>query len=448
MPVSKLTRRHFLRVSLAAATAPLCLRFPLFGQASPNNLLNVALIGCGLQGINADLHSLLATGQNLVAVCDVDETRARAALAIDPRLANAKIYTDYRQLLDREKSLDAVIIATPDHWHAPLCRAFLKAGKHVYCEKPLTRTLSEARELAALSLSSKSITQMGNQGSSFVTLRRGVEIIQAGVLGVIQDIYVMSPREKYPTGIDRPAGKDPIPAGLNWDFWLGPAPVRPYKTKIYHPYQWRSWYDFGTGQIGNWGCHVLNLPWRALNLGLPHQVEIKGTGLGHETYWSGGTITFSFDSIQGPVQVHWMENQPHPAAFDDIAAVHGGKNLEGLVIVGSKGQIYTDAHNGGALLKLVGEPKFRDVLHHHAVQDIPQTLPRVHGHMQEWVDACKGGPATYSSFETATKLTEVCLMGILPLRLGHSVAYSPTGDPVNEPQADSFIHSEDRKDWL
>lgn len=448
MAVNMFTRRRFIRASLATVAAPLCLRFPLFGQSAPNNLLNVALIGCGNEGVGADLGALLATGQNMIAVCDVDEARARAAVAGDSRLAGAKIYTDYRQLLDREKSLDAVIIATPDHWHAPLCRAFLKAGKHIYCEKPLTRTLGEARQLAALGRASRSVTQMGNQGSSFATLRRGIEVIQAGVLGAIRDIYVVSPAEKYPTGVDRPPGEDPVPAGLNWDFWVGPSPLRPYKTRTYHPYLWRGWYDFGTGQLGNWGCHTLNLPFRALKLGLPSRVEINGSGLGHETYWSGGEITYHFDSSQGPVQIHWMEHRPRPAAFDDIAALHGERNLEGLVIVGTKGQIYTDAHNGGALLKLSDDRKFRDVLHHQALKDIPQSLPRVHGHMQEWVDACKGGPAPFSGFEIASRLTEISLMGVLPLRLGRSVDYSPAGEVSNEPGADLLIHNEDRKSWL
>ena len=448
MAVNMFTRRRFIRASLATVAAPLCLRFPLFGQSAPNNLLNVALIGCGNEGVGADLGALLATGQNMIAVCDVDEARARAAVAGDSRLAGAKIYTDYRQLLDREKSLDAVIIATPDHWHAPLCRAFLKAGKHIYCEKPLTRTLGEARQLAALGRASRSVTQMGNQGSSFATLRRGIEVIQAGVLGAIRDIYVVSPAEKYPTGVDRPPGEDPVPAGLNWDFWVGPSPLRPYKTRTYHPYLWRGWYDFGTGQLGNWGCHTLNLPFRALKLGLPSRVEINGSGLGHETYWSGGEITYHFDSSQGPVQIHWMEHRPRPAAFDDIAALHGERNLEGLVIVGTKGQIYTDAHNGGALLKLSDDRKFRDVLHHQALKDIPQSLPRVHGHMQEWVDACKGGPPPFSGFEIASRLTEISLMGVLPLRLGRSVDYSPAGEVSNEPGADLLIHNEDRKSWL
>jgi hypothetical protein len=425
--------------------APLCLRFPLFGQDAPGNLLNVALIGCGNQGIDADLKSLLTTGQNLVAVCDVDERQAQKALA---GLSGAKVYTDYRQLLDREKTLDAAIIATPDHWHAPICRAFMQAGKHVYCEKPLTRTIGEARELATLSRASKSVTQMGNQGSAFLPLRRSIEAIQAGVLGTIQDIYIISPREKYATGIDRPPGEDPIPAGLNWDFWVGPSPLRPFKTKIYHPYLWRGWYDFGTGQLGNWGCHIMNLPFRALKLGLPTRVEIDGTGLGHESYWTGGEVTYHFDSSQGPVRIYWQENRPRPAAFDDIAALHGEKNLDGLVIVGSKGQIYTDSHNGGALLKLTGEARFRDVLHHEAVKGLPITLPRAHGHMQEWVDACKGGPATFSGFEIASRLTEISLMGVVPLRLGRSVDYSPEGDVLHEPLGAALINGEERKKWL
>jgi predicted dehydrogenase len=472
--MKKLTRRKFLKTSAsvvgASLAGPLILRFPLFGEDAPSNRLNVALIGCGDQGTNADLWSLQAANVNVIAVCDVDKKLAKNAVKVWGQATSGaggvpKIYSDYRELLDREKSLEAVVIATPDHWHAPLSRHFMMAGKHVYCEKPLTRTLGEARDLAEFATRAKVVTQMGNQGSSFATLRRGVEIIQAGALGTITEVHAIAPAERYQVGLARPPGADPIPDGFNWDCWLGPAPVRPYKEKIYHPYQWHGWYDFGSGQLGNWGCHLLNLPVRALQLGYPEKIEIDGTGFGPETYWTGGKVTFHFTSKQGPVKIFWYENQPLPEAFRDIATLYWKyENLslmealrsayhkrkeEGLLIVGEKGSIYTDTHNGGALIKLKDEPRFRDILHHAATKDIAQTLPRVHDHVAEWVGACQGGAPTYSNFEVAGHLTEIILAGVLAIRLGHGMDYDGPGLKVpGVPAADAFIRQDYRPTWL
>ena len=240
-------RRTFLTAA-TASTAPLILPRSVFGA---DQKLNIAFVGMGgkIQGHVSRANQL---GHNVVAFCDVDAGQNDRSLARHKSIAQSvKTYTDYRLLIEKEKTLDAVVIATPDHWHAPICTAAMKAGLHVFCEKPLTHTIAEARELAELSRTSKVITQTGNQGSASANLRRSIELIQAGLLGDVSNVHVWHPAHGWPSGVSRPTGKDNLPAGLNWDFWCGPSPLRPYKRGIYHPGKWRGWYDFGNGSIGD-----------------------------------------------------------------------------------------------------------------------------------------------------------------------------------------------------
>jgi hypothetical protein len=442
--IHSISRRRFLKDSLLMAAAPMVCTFPVFGKGAPSNRMNLALIGCGSMGVNSDLKTALGCGANIVAVCDVDESMsANAIRAGGEQMKGSVAYADYRRLLDKEKTLDGVIIATPDHWHAAICRHFIQADKHVYCEKPLTRTIGEARELRARVALSKSVTQMGNQGSAYASLRRCIELIQAGALGTLSSAHVVSPGERYPTGVNRPAGEDPIPGGLNWDFWVGPSPMRPYKSDVYHPYKWRGWHDFGTGQIGNWATHSLNLPIRALNLGFPSRVEVSGRGFGFESYWTGGTITYRFPTtLQGsPFDAYWYENLPTPEVFQGLPPNDEG--AEGVVLIGARGRIYTNPHNGHALIRLEGESTWRDVLHHEATQSVP-----VAGHMQEWVDGCKGGPKPFSSFDFASRMTETCLLGLVATRLGHGFDYDVKSQSIIGVSADALINPEPRMKWL
>ena len=274
---NRLSRRRFLKLSGATAGA-LTLGVPALLQAKGAlTKLNVAHIGLGGMG-RTRLTEMLGCNANVIALCDVDENQFGEA---EKSLAKAAFkpahYVDYRELLARP-DLDAVVIATPDHWHAPLATAALQAGKHVFCEKPLTHTIFEARALRELARQNPGlITQMGNQGSASWDLRRGIEIIQAGALGQIREVHCWvydtfgtSPREPVPL-----VG-DPIPTGLHWDAWLGPGPVRVYKKNLYHPWHWHIWFDFANGVLGNFGCHNFNLPCRALKLDYPVRVEAHG----------------------------------------------------------------------------------------------------------------------------------------------------------------------------
>lgn len=249
--------------------------------------------------------------QQIVAICDVDKRQRDSALQVKG-LSEARAYHDYRELLDKESGVDAVIIATPDHWHVPICEAALKAGKHVYCEKPLAHSVAECRDLQALAESHpKLATQTGNQGCSTEGFRRSFEVIQSGVLGEITEVHVWHPAHSWPNGVDRPTTSDAVPEGLDWDFWLGSAPKRPYCNGIYHPGKWRGWYDFGGGSLADFCCHGFQLAYRALELDAPVRIEATGDDLGHESFPTRCTVTFEFapKGKRGAVKLYFYSGE-------------------------------------------------------------------------------------------------------------------------------------------
>ena len=460
---SNITRKSFLRTVLVTGIAPFVAPSWLRGGeiTPPSAQINVACIGLG--GIMSQdiLAAAGIAGVNIVALCDVDQ-RAFAEMrqrikknggdAVYNNIAKAKDYTDYRRLLEMEKALDAVIIATPDHWHAPICTAAIHAGKHVYCEKPLTHTIGEARRLRHLAQQSKVVTQMGNQGSASSEMRRDLEVIQAGVLGQVREVHIWHP--PYPAsscGIDRPEGEHAVPDGLDWDFWVGPSPKRPFLRDLYHPRNWRHWYDFGNGSLGDFCGHAFNLPVRALQLGYPTAIEVSGTGLGKESYVKSCHLAYHFPARGNlaPAEVHFYHaGLPPAAALEGIAETFGEVSSTGCVLIGDKGTISAGLWNANGYLKMKGEKKFKGIMNHEAAKPIPQTLPRVRGHMPEWIDACRGKGTTFSDFETGGRLTEIGLSGILALRAGHRIEWD--GDAMKVagmPEFDRLIQPEYRAQW-
>ena len=289
---------------MTAAAAPLVLpsRVCAADPQAPSNRFNIALIGCGGRG-NDILREAIGNGANVIALCDADAARiantrkSPGRAEIRPEVRNrSRGYEDYRELIDKEKSLDGVLIAVGPWWHAPLSTAFIKAGKHVYCEKPLTRLVSEARALGQLAKESKVTTQMGTQGAASESFRRAVEIIQAGLLGQIREVHVWHANNPGPKSHARPAGEDPVPAGFNWDLWVGPAPLRPYKKDVYQPGCRRTswWFDFGAWILGDFGVHTWQLPIRALKLNYPVRVEHNVPEPVLETFVSTTKIRYEF----------------------------------------------------------------------------------------------------------------------------------------------------------
>lgn len=301
----RVSRRRFSQTAMAGLGLPMILPKGLLAGQSPNEKLSFACIGMGGQMRGYLVPELNKLDQTVVAICDVDQRQLDSALQVN-ELKQARPYRDYRDLLDKESGVDAVIIATPDHWHVPICEAALKAGKHVYCEKPLAHSVAECRALEKLALSHpKLATQTGNQGCSTEGFRRSFEVIQSGLLGNITEVHVWHPAHGWPNGVDRPTTSDLIPEGLDWNFWLGTAPARPYNNEIYHPGKWRGWYDFGGGSLADFCCHGFQLAYRALELDAPTRIDATGNDLGHESFPTRCTVTFEFAAKgkRGPVKL-------------------------------------------------------------------------------------------------------------------------------------------------
>jgi len=449
MTDKKQTRRSFLagasKITLAAAATPMFVPSSVLGKDPPSSRLNIACIGMG--GRMGRLHrNLTACKQNIIAFCDVETGRAARH--------KGKTYKDYRKLLESEKSLDAVVVGTPDHWHAKICTAAIKAGKHVFCEKPLTHTVAEARALGQLARKAKVVTQTGNQGSASTNFRRSIELIQAGIPGKIREIHIWHPKHGWPSGVDRPAGEDKLPGGFDWDFWIGPAPMRPYKNGIYHPAKWRGWYDFGGGSIADFCCHSFSMPVKALGLEYPERIEVSGKGLGKESFAESCTVKFHFPAkgTRGPVTINFYTggDMPPQEAMAGVKETFNRIDRTGALLIGDKGTIMAGLWNSQCLLKMKEDKKFRGGFIHDAAKGVPQTLPRAHGHMEEWLDACKGkdNVKTFSPFEFGSHVTEIGSAGVVALRMQRNIEWDGKAMKVKgAPKAEALINPKPRKGW-
>lgn len=444
-----INRRSFLA---AATAAPFILPRSVSGA---NRKLNIAFIGMGGQ-IQGHVNRTIQQKHNVVAFCDVDPNQVARSKARHKNAApNIKEYGDYRLLLEKEKTLDAVVIATPDHWHAPICTAAIKRGLHVFCEKPLTHTVAEARALRELSRESKVVTQTGNQGSASSNLRRSIELIQGGLFGQICNVHVWHPSHGWPSGVPRPEGEDPVPQGMNWDFWCGPSPTRPYKNGVYHPGKWRGWYDFGNGSIGDFCCHSFNMPVRALKLDYPTRVEISGVeGAGHESYARTVTHTLRFPAKDARAAVNLIYytgggEMPPKEIMDKVVGTFGKIPRVGAIVEGENGLLSAGLWNSKCYVKLTGDKKFIGHANHPEAKKIPQTLPRVRGHFQEWTDAILNGGKTFAPFEIGGHLTEIGLSGNVALKLQQNIDWDgETMKAKGLPKADALVQKQNRTKWL
>jgi predicted dehydrogenase len=434
----------------ASATAPLILPRNIFGA---DKKLNVAFIGMGGK-IQGHVSRTVQLGHNVVAFCDVDYGQVANSMKRHKEVAE-RTYKDYRELIDREKTLDAVVIATPDHWHAPICKAAMEAGLHVYCEKPLTHTIAEAREIRELSRKAKVITQTGNQGSASSNLRRSIELIQAGFLGDVSNVHVWHPAHGWPNGIPRPEGHDNLPNGLDWDFWCGTSPLRPYKSGIYHPAKWRGWYDFGNGSIGDFCCHSFNMPVRALKLGLPTRVEISNVhDSGFETYPRAVTHKFHFPAEGKRKAVNLIyytgnEDMPPEHILKPVRETFGDIPRVGAIVEGSEGLLSSGLWNSECYVKLHSDKKFMGHANHGDTKSIPETLPRARDHFQEWTDAILGIGQVFSPFDFGGQITEIGLSGTVALRVGQNLDWDGEAmEAKGLPGANQFIRKQNRCNWL
>ena len=423
-----LNRRRFLQ-SGAAATAGFfagCQSQPVARRISPNGKLNLGIVGVAGRG-GENLAGV--SGENIVALCDVDASRLAAAKAKFP---SADTCSDYRRLLDRT-DLDAVVVSTPDHTHAVIATAVLASGRHLYCEKPVTHTISEGRALAAKVRKSGRVTQTGNQIHSEQNYRRVVELIRSGAIGEVSEVHhwAGSVWETKPL----PAA-EPIPAGLDYEQWLGP--VQPVGfSKEYVPFNWRRWWHFGGGTLSDFCCHHMDLGVWALDLDLPTRISAEGPAPDSHCAPTGMVVHYDFPAkgARPAVRMHWYSGSARPkvAGAPDLSKWGGG-----TLFVGSKGLLLADYGRR----MLLPEEKFQG--HPAPAQTIANSI----GHHAEWIRACKGEGTTGSPLTYGCHLTEIGQLGNLAYRTGKVIEWDAAGMKARGcPEADSLIHHHYRKGW-
>jgi predicted dehydrogenase len=408
-----------------------------FGAAvaeGPADTLNLAVIGIGGRGA-ANLDGV--KDQNIVALCDVDERRVGKAYEQFPK---AQRFADFRKMFDAlEKQIDGVVISTPDHTHFHPAWWAMERGKHVYLEKPLAHEVDETRRLTEAARKKGLATQLGSQRHALPGLRAGVEIVKAGLIGEVREAYswVSSAR-----GMPDPQPEVlPVPAGLDWDLWLGPAPTRPY-TKGFAPYDWRFWWEFGTGEAGNWGCHILDIPFWALELGHPTHVAASGPAPDADRTPKSFASTLQFPgrssttgSVLPPVTLHWSQGRPAVLADRGID-VQGVKEANTL-FVGSEGMLLC----GFGGWKLFPEEKFA------TVKEAPQSLPPTPGFYREWIDACRGGAPASCNFDYTGPLSEVVLLANIAYRVQGGFDWDAAAMKSSRDDVNGMLRREYRKGW-
>ena len=449
-------RRTFL-ASAAAVTAGFTIvpRHVLGGQETPapSDKLNIAAVGIGGMG-KTNLGR--CETENIIALCDVDFTLADPVFKKYP---NAKKYKDFRVMLDEQKDIDGVIIATPDHTHAVIAMAAMARKKHVYVQKPLTHSVYEARLLTETARKQGVVTQMGNQGHSGEGIRLLCEWVADGAIGPIRETHAWTNRPVWPSGIevDRPADTPPVPEGLDWDLWIGPAHSRPYHP-TYHPAKWRAWWDFGTGSLGDMACHIVDPLFWALKLKYPVSVEANVSKYWHaffeesqaknEMFPRSTIVRYQFPAREGMPEVGltWWDGGLMPARPAGLEPGRRmGDNDGGILLVGEKGSIMAGCY--GESPRIVPESGMK------AYKRPPRTLERIpngpEGHEQDWLRAIRGGKPASSNFDYSGPLSETVLMGNLAIRFpGRELQWNGEAMEVtNDADANAYVRRQYREGW-
>jgi len=454
---SRVTRRQFIgRAAGVAAAFTIVPRHVLGGPkfVAPSEKVYIAIIGCGGQGRTNARGLFGEKDAQIVAIADPREQadyeqwyykgvagRLPVKAEVEKRYAQenpqfkCKDYVDFRELLDKEKNIDAILCATPDHWHAFVSVTAMRRGKHVYCEKPLTHNIYEARTVARVAAQTGVATQMGNQGRSDEGNRLTCEMIWDGAIGEVREVHAWSGAGGWTSGRGRPTDRPEVPAGFDWQLWLGPKADRPYHP-AYAPYNWRGWWEFGTGCVGDMSVHNLDPAFAALKLGHPISVEAVQTDFVDAEVIAGNNhVVWEFGPREkmGPVTVHWYDGAlrpPRPAELEEGRRVGEGDN--GLLIMGSKGTIMGGGWSQSP--RLIPESKMREY------GRPPKTLPRSPGHHRDWLNACKGGPKACSDFSYGARLTEFVLLGDVAIRAQKKILWDgPNMKVTNAPEAQQFV---------
>jgi predicted dehydrogenase len=465
---NKISRRGFLtRAAGTAVGFTILPRYVLGGSGftAPSEKLNVAIIGAGNQGMNNMRGLLQFSDVQIIAVCDVAEQaasdegndgigRVPALRTIESTYSGKEQtkdygkcagFADFREMFDKVKNIDAVMIATPDHNHAIATMWAIKNKKHVYCEKPLTHSIYEARKITQAAREASIVTQMGNQGHSGEGIRLTVEWIRAGAIGNIREVHSWSHfAGRYgATTATRPTEQPPVPQGLDWNLWLGPKAYRPYHP-TYHPALWRAWWEFGNSTIGDMACHNMDPAFWALNLNQPESVEASSTEFNDETAPLGAIYYYQFGARgkMPPVKVVWYSGgilPPKPEELEEQRQLTGGGH--GILFVGDKGKIMCDGWGGTP--QIIPNSKMKEY------KQPAKTIPRVGGdHFRNWIDSCKKGTKACSDFSYSGPMTEAVLLGNVALRTGKKIFWDAKNmTATNEPNAEQFIHPAYHNGW-
>ena len=439
-PAREINRREVLATGSVVAAATIVPRHVLGGPRfkAPSEKLNVAGVGVGGMG-TGDIRN--CASENVVALCDVDQ---RAVDRNAKHFPQAKQYNDFRKMLETQQDIDAVVCATPDHNHAVVSIMAMKMGKHVHCQKPLTHSVYEARMMGDVARETGVATQMGNQGQAGEGARLICEYIQSGVIGNVLEVHAGSNRRPSisPRGIPRPADTPAVPPELKWDLWLGPSPARPYHP-TYHPFSWRGWWDFGTGVLGDIGCHQLSAVFKALKPGHPTSVEAcssnyqVGPEVANETAPKSSITRWQFPAAgnRTAFSITWWDGGMTPPRPVELEAERSFGEGDWLLVVGDKGKLL--GH------RLIPESKSREI------GAPPRVLDRSPGHYKEWIDACKGGKPAGSNFvDHAAHLAEVVLLGNIAIRTNKKLLWD--GDNLrftNSDEANRLINPPYRDGW-
>jgi predicted dehydrogenase len=427
------SRRSFIKKSAIASSFFIVPRNVLGGVGfiSPSDQLNLAAIGSGGKGRSDITNASVKGRERVVALCDVDFSgSAKETVKLFPK---AKLYADYREMLDLEKDIDAVTISTPDHVHGPAAKFAMERGKHVYVQKPMTHNIREARMLTEMARTHKIVSQMGNQGASNPLLKTVQGWVDSGKLGKIARVQIWTNRPVWPQGNAMPKPDDSLkPKDLDWNLWLGPNEYKPYIPNL-HPFGWRGWWDYGTGALGDVGCHLIDIPFRTLGLKYPKDAECSVAAV-YTKMWApeynpegcpaSSFITLHFDATkksQSPIEMTWSDGGIKPSHPDIIPAnedIGGTNSSNGVMIIGEKGIITTNINDSSPMMpKLFLNDGTREV-----GPDLPKDIEPEYGHQRRWVDACKAGfnsaehKGLTSSFDYAGPMTETVLMGNLAIR--------------------------------
>jgi len=436
-------RRSFVK-SATLASAAIALPAVRYSRVyGANSRLGIASIGTGGKGWS-DLTGVAAGADvEVIALCNIDSSKDHLGQAAEKYPA-ARRYEDWRKLLDESKDIQGILVSTPDFMHAPIALAAMQLGKHVFCQKPLTHTVFEARQMQLAAKRSQVVTQMGNQIQSHSAYRTAVNIVHSGLIGKVKEVHSwQGTSPTWPRHIPRPEGNDPIPSHVRWDLWQGVAPERPYKEAMYHPFNWRGWQDYGTGQIGDFGCHILDPVFKSLKLGAPISLKASAPSLMMDAWTDRATLQYKFlgteSTLDSTITLTWYDSvgiAPNREVLPDIPSDYKLPNA-GSVLIGEKGTMVIPHV---AMPTLFPEKKFPK-----------ETIPIIKevDHYVQWADACRGIGETTSHFDYAGPLTEAVLLGTIGIRFPEEELHwdAKALKITNHVKANGFLHKPYRQGW-